>query len=151
MKILDGRPYIPQIRKLIEEYTSWLGRDLTFQNLEEELRDPAKKYTPPQGEVLVAEEAGRIIGMIAYHRHTDRRCEMKRLYVNPEYRGRNAGERLIETLIEHAKAAGYQEMVLDSIVSLQAAIHLYKKLGFQECEPYYENPMSDAIYMRRAL
>ena len=83
MKILDGRPYIPQIRKLIEEYTSWLGRDLTFQNLEEELRDPAKKYTPPQGEVLVAEEAGRIIGMIAYHRHTDRRCEMKRLYVNP--------------------------------------------------------------------
>lgn len=38
MKILDGRPYIPQIRKLIEEYTSWLGRDLTFQNLEEELR-----------------------------------------------------------------------------------------------------------------
>ncbi len=42
MKIVDGKPYIDQIKGLIEEYTKRLGRDLTFQNLEEELADPAK-------------------------------------------------------------------------------------------------------------
>lgn len=58
MKIVDGRPYIDQIKGLIKEYTKRLGRELTFQNLEEELADPAKKYTAPEGELLVALEAG---------------------------------------------------------------------------------------------
>lgn len=53
--------------------------------------------------------------------------------------------------MEHAKASGYTEMVLDTIEPLQTAIHLYKKYGFIECEPYYHNPMDDVIYMRRAL
>ena len=43
------------------------------------------------------------------------------------------GEKLIEELIAHARQAGYKEMVLDTIVPLQSAIHLYKKLGFAEC------------------
>lgn len=42
-------------------------------------------------------------------------------------------------------------MVLDTIKLLQAAIHLYKKHGFVEREPYYYNPMNDVIYMRKEL
>jgi ribosomal protein S18 acetylase RimI-like enzyme len=44
-----------------------------------------------------------------------------------------------------------EEMVLDTIVPLKAAISLYKKHGFEECEAYYHNPMDDVIYMRKAL
>lgn len=43
------------------------------------------------------------------------------------------------------------EMVLDTILPLKAAISLYKKNGFHECEAYYRNPMSDVIYMRKEL
>lgn len=53
--------------------------------------------------------------------------------------------------MDHAKASGYKEMVLDTIEPLQAAIHLYKKHGFVECNPYYHNPMDDVIYMRKEL
>lgn len=151
MKIVDGRDYMDQVRSLIAEYANRLGRDLSFQNLEEELKDPAQKYTAPEGELLAAVEDGAVIGIIAYHRHTDVRCEMKRLYVKPECRGRKLGERLIEELLNHAKQAGYREMVLDTIAPLQSAIHLYQKAGFSECEPYYENPMDDVIYFKKEL
>ncbi len=151
MKIVDGINYIDQVRKMIKEYTDRLGRDLSFQNLEDELKDPAPKYTAPEGELLVAVEQETVIGMIAYHRHTDACCEMKRLYVKPECRGMKLGERLIEELLDHAKQAGYREMVLDTILPLQAAIHLYQKAGFWECEPYYENPMDDVLYFKKKI
>lgn len=151
MKIVDEKPYIQQVKELIIEYTKWLGRNLSFQNLDDELKDPAKKYTSPEGELLVAVEGEDVLGMIAYHKHSDIRCEMKRLYVKPSCRGMKLGEQLIEELISHARQAGYKEMVLDTIVPLQSAIHLYKKLGFTECEPYYHNPMPDVLYFRKEL
>ncbi len=151
--IRDGKNYIPEVKELITEYTNRLGRDLTFQHLEEELADPAKKYTAPEGELLVAVEAetGIVVGMVAYHRHTSKRCEMKRLYVTPRYRGDKLGERLIFQIMEHAGRAGYQEMVLDTIQPLKAAIHLYERFGFQPCAPYYDNPMEDVLYMKKDL
>lgn len=151
MKIVDGKPYIDQIKGLIEEYTKRLGRDLTFQNLEEELADPAKKYTAPEGELLVAFDGDTVVGMVAYHRHSADRCEMKRLYVRPECRESHLGRTLVREIVEHASRAGYKEMVLDTIEPLQAAIHLYREAGFQECEPYYDNPMEDVIYFKKEL
>lgn len=148
MQITDGKDYTPQVRDLIKEYTAALGRDL---NIDEELQDPARKYTAPNGELLVAVEDGRLLGMVAYHRHSDVRCEMKRLYVCPEARGKHLGSALVAAIIAHARQAGYREMVLDTLVPMQAAISLYKRHGFEECAAYYHSPMSDVIYMRRPL
>lgn len=152
MKIVDGKDYIEQVKAQIIEYTSRLGRDLAFQNIDEELKNPAKKYTPPEGELLVAvDDNETVIGMIAYHRHSDYRCEMKRLYVSPKCRGMKLGDKLVSAIIEHAKNAGYKEMVLDTVKPLHVAIHIYKKFGFNECPSYYENPMDDVIYMKKDL
>lgn len=151
MVITDGKDYIKEVQELIIEYSQKLGRDLSFQNIEDELSDPAKKYTAPEGELLVAIEKGEVIGMVAYHRHSAARCEMKRLYVKPKCRGMKLGEKLVNDIINHAQKNGYKEMVLDTINPLQSAIHLYKKFGFQECEPYYNNPMDDVIYFKKLL
>ena len=151
MIITDGKDYINEVRNLITEYTQMLGRDLAFQNITDELKDPSKKYTPPQGELLVAIEKEQVIGMIAYHRHSAIRCEMKRLSVKPQYRGMKLGEQLIQKIMELAKQSGYTEMVLDTLLPLKAAIYLYQKMGFQQCEPYYNNPMNDVIYFKKTL
>lgn len=82
---------------------------ICFQNIDNELKPPAKKYTAPEGELLVAVEGEDVLGMIAYHRHSDTRCEMKRLYVKPSCRGMKLGEKLIEVLIAHARQAGYDD------------------------------------------
>lgn len=151
MEIVDGKNHLLEVKALILEYLERLGRDLSFQNVDEELADPAYKYTPPQGELLVAVNDGKVLGMVAYHRHSDSRCEMKRLFVRPEARGLHAGERLVSEIIARAAAAGYEEMVLDTVAPLKAAISLYKKHGFEECDAYYDNPFPDVIYMRKSL
>lgn len=152
LKIVNGVDYIDQVKIKIVEYVTRLGIDLSFQNIDEELSDPAKKYAPPEGELLVAlDDDGQVVGMVAYHKHTNERCEMKRLYVSPQHRGMKIGETLVFEILKHAKDAGFKEMVLDTIVPLQAAIHVYKKMGFEECEAYYDNPMDDVVYMKRSL
>ena len=152
MKITDGTPYIDDIRQLITDYNKALGLDLSFQDIETELADLPAKYSPPDGRLYCAlADNGEVIGCIAYHRHSDDRCEMKRLFVRPEFRELHAGRQLIEKLLEAAKADGYSEMVLDTITPLQSAIHLYKKYGFEECGTYYNNPMDDVVYMKKKL
>lgn len=47
IKIVDGKPYLDQVKELITEYTQWLGRDLSFQDLDKELADISEKYTAP--------------------------------------------------------------------------------------------------------
>ena len=47
--------------------------------------------------------------------------------------------------------AGYEEMVLDTLKPMKAAIHLYERAGFRECPPYYHNPMEDVLYFRKEL
>ncbi len=151
MKIVDGKDYLSEVKTLITEYSNQLGRDLSFQNIDEELKNPEHKYTTPQGEILVVVDHDKVLGMVAYHRHSDVRCEMKRLYVRPDARGMHLGNTLVAEILAHAKNTGYKEMVLDTIEPLKAAISLYKKHGFEECEAYYHNPMDDVIYMRKQL
>lgn len=151
MQIVDGREFIPEVRGLIKEYTDSLGRDLTFQALDDELRDPAKKYAPPNGELIVAINGENVLGMVAYHRHSSERCELKRLYVRPEARGLGLGCALMDEILSRAKAAGFSEIVLDTLSPMQTAIGLYRKYGFTECEPYYGNPLPDVLYFKKAL
>ena len=151
MHLVDGALYVEQVRTLLLEYTRQLGRDLTFQQIDEELRDPARKYAAPHGALLMAFAKDEPAGMVAYRRHSAVRCEMKRLYVRPSYRGRGIGERLVEAILECAIRAGYKEMVLDTLAPMHAAIGLYTKFGFEVCAPYYDNPMPDVIYLKKDL
>ena len=152
INIVDGTSHLAETKQLILDYTKFLGRDLSFQNLDAELADLAEKYLPPEGRLLVAQiETGEIIGCVAYHRHNAERCEMKRLFVRENFRELHAGRLLISAIIDAARADGYCEMVLDTIQPLKGAIHLYKKFGFVETAPYYDNPMSDVIYMKKIL
>ena len=151
MEIIDGTGHIEEVKRLVIEYTNFLGRDLSFQHFDDELNDLSAKYAPPEGRLLCAAVDDKIIGCVAYHKHTNARCEMKRLFVREGYREHHAGSRLVEAIINSARADGFSEMVLDTITPLQSAIRLYKRFGFVECAPYYDNPMSDVIYMKKFL
>ena len=131
---MDGKDYLPEGKELIQEYSRRLGRDLSFQNIEDELKEPSRKYAAPERELLVATEGEKVWGMVAYHRHSATRCEMKRLYVRLKARGMHLGEALVIEILSHAKKAGYKEIVLDTIVPLKAAIALYKKHGLRNAK-----------------
>lgn len=90
--------------------------------------------------IKIVDEKEVVLGMVAYYQHSDTRCEMKRFYV----RSTGCGH-FLESIMGHAKASGYKEIVLDIIEPLQAAIHLYKKHSFVECEAYYQNSMDNNV------
>lgn len=153
MKIIDGTRRLPELKKLIVEYTDSLHMDLSFQNLSDELAHLEQRYVPPYGRIYAAvADDGMVIGCVAYHCHDDRRCEMKRLYVKPAYRHLHAGRMLVEQIVRQARADGYKEMVLDSFTdTMKSAIHTYERFGFTEIPAYYHNPMPNVIYLKKDL
>lgn len=93
----------------------------------------------------------KLAGCIGLRRIDDQNCEMKRLYVRPEFRGMKLGDILVEKIIMEAKEIGYSCILLDTLPFLQSAIHLYKKYGFYEIESYNDSPMDTSIYMKLDL
>ena len=78
-------------------------------------------------------------------------CEMKRLYLRPQARGKGLGIALCQAVIERARTLGYNRMKLDTVSKLEKAIELYRSLGFQECTAYCHNPQPDVQYFERKL
>jgi putative acetyltransferase len=138
-------------RALFGDYAKSLNFSLCFQNFDQELASLPGKYAPPGGAILLAEEDGAPVGVVAMRPLGDGVCEMKRLYVSPLQRGTGLGGRLARAIIENARASGYRAMRLDTLDSMGDAIVLYRKLGFVEIGPYYDNPMPGAHYYELAL
>jgi ribosomal protein S18 acetylase RimI-like enzyme len=139
-------------RQLFEEYAAGIGISLCFQNFDQELATLPGKYAPPGGRLLLAYEYEELAGCIALRAVDDSRCEMKRLFVRPAFRGTGLGRVLVEAIIKEARGIGYQSMLLDTLPGrMDSAIALYRKMGFEEIEPYYENPVADAKFMELKL
>lgn len=137
---------INQVRKLFREYEAFLGEDLCFQSFEEELAALPGVYSPPDGDLLIGIIGKRVMGCVAVRRLDDGVCEMKRLFVRQEARGKGLGRELAVSVMEVARKLGYSMMKLDTLERLTEAINLYESLGFYRIEPYYENPLSGVLY-----
>lgn len=143
---------ILQVRILFNEYAASLGFSLCFQNFEQELAGLPGGYAPPRGCLLLAYMQEELCGCIALHALDETICEMKRLYVRPQFRGCGAGLALAKKLIGEAGAIGYQHMRLDTVPDVMAsALKMYRGLGFYEIAPYTNNPVPGALFMELEL
>lgn len=139
------------IRKLFEEYAESLGFDLSFQNFNEELANLPGEYAPPMGCLLLAIHKNEAAGCVALRQIAKTICEMKRLFVRPQFRRQGIGRSLVEAVIERAKKVGYKQMRLDTTPTMDAAKNLYESLGFEEIKAYRYNPLKDAVFMELSL
>ena len=153
LRIVKARaePEITAAADLFQEYARSLGIDLCFQQFDEELQSLPGRYAPPSGELLLARVEASYAGCVALRSLDDGICEMKRLYIRGECRGRGVGRKLAAEIIQIARDLGYQRMRLDTLASMEPAISLYRSLGFEETSPYYENPIPDARYFGLVL
>ncbi|HEY5504440.1 MAG TPA: GNAT family N-acetyltransferase [Sedimentisphaerales bacterium] len=153
LKILDAAAgeNLEIIRKLFEEYAESSGFDLSFQNFDEELANLPGEYALPTGCLLLAMYQREAAGCVALRRIDKTICEMKRLFVRPQFQRHGIGRALAEAVIERAKKTGYKQMRLDTAPTMDAARDLYESLGFEEIEAYRYNPLKGAIFMELIL
>jgi len=143
---------IRQARGLFLEYEAWLGLKLCFQNFDEEVAGLPGRYAKPDGRLFLAFVDENLAGCIALRKLEDGVCEMKRLFVREDFRGRQIGNILIEKLIEEAAKIGYEKMRLDTYAPKMAkAVKLYQSHGFREIPPYYHNPYGETLFMEKEL
>lgn len=151
----DSDAKVELAREMFREYAAQLGVDLCFQDFERELRELPGKYAPPAGRLLLAYDfsAGgkQATGCGALRPMDADNCEMKRLFVRPEFRGRGIGRTLAESLIASAREIGYVAMRLDTLPTMHEAHELYRQLGFREIAPYYANPVPGSFFLELDL
>jgi len=140
------------VRALFRTYLDHVASPECFPSFEAELASLPGRYSPPGGCILLAEVGGEIAGVVALREFQGDAGEVKRLFVLPAYHGRGLGRLLMNALLERARAAGYRRLLLDTIPGrMDAAVALYRSLGFQETDRYYDDPIPGILYMRLDL
>lgn len=101
------------------------------------------KYALPEGSLRLAYLDGKAAGCVALHDLGEGFCEMKRMYVPEEFRGKGVGRGLAEQIIADAKASCYSIMRRDTSHRQTEAMRLYRNVSFLRIEPYY--PMQQVL------
>ena len=140
---------LDDVRALMRAFNSW-HRQRHPQDLdlidsyfdaaafEEELASLPGKYSPPDGQLLLALIDDTPAGCVALRKIDSEACEMKRMFVYPAYHGHGVGKALGEAVIDAAREANYRVMRLDTRIRQIEAQQLYSRLGFRSIAPYYE-------------
>ena len=135
---------LTQARGLFRAYFQFLaqedGLDLSSPGIEDELASLPGKFAPPEGRLIMAVRSEQAMGCAALRRIDEQVCELKRMFVLPQFRGQGVGKALARKLIQNARTMGYEYMRLDTGNFWTAAIQLYESLGFQRIEPYEDIP-----------
>lgn len=80
--------------------------------------------------VWVVYDAALPVGCIAFRKKSDGVGEVKRLFIKSEYRGRGISKSLLSVLKDHAKTQGCHKLFLDTRITLEPAVSLYRSFGF---------------------
>ncbi len=138
--------------QLIQEYASKLGVDLSFQNIQDELKNISTEYGRPTGTFILAYIDGhQLVGCAGIRKLEGDICELKRMYLRDEARGLGIGKSLLRASIKLGSELQYAKMRLDTLPSMQSAIGLYEKEGFYEIEAYRYNPVVGTRYYEIAI
>ncbi len=149
---IAGPEDLAAVRMLFREYADTLGVSLESQNFAQELDALPGSYVPPAGCLLLARADREPAGVVGLKPLPDGTCEMKRLYVRPQYRSLRLGRALVERLIGEAQGLGYSRLRLDTLPHRMApAVALYESLGFRRVPAYWNNPLEGAEYMELNL
>src|SRR5665647_317772 len=108
-------------------------------------------YVPPRGGLWVAFADGVGSGCAALREIDDDTAEVKRMYVDPEMRGKGIARALATHVIEHARTIGYKRLRLGTLRTMMPAQSLYESLGFRSVPAYRPNEFGDTVFYELML
>lgn len=144
-------PQLDEVRHLLRAFVDWQrARYSAEAHLIDEYFDSAAygteiatlpgMYAAPRGHLLLACYQGQPAGCVALRDLGDGVCEMKRMFVYPDYRGKAVGRALGAAIVAAARQMNYDTMRLDTGRRQIEAQTLYHRLGFRNIDPYYAIP-----------
>jgi len=101
------------------------------------------KFQPPYGQLILAIYEGKVCGLGSLKSINNEIGEIKRMFVDPTFRGIGAGRAILKGLLIDAKNSGYKKIRLDSPKFMEAAHSLYRKFGFRDIEAYPEMEIAE--------
>ena len=104
-------------------------------------------YAPPNGRLLLATYDGQPAGCVALRAIDTQACEMKRMFVYPQFQRKGVGHALAKALLAEARTIGYTCVRLDTSIRQAEAQRLYQRIGFTQTPPYYELPKQLADWL----
>jgi putative acetyltransferase len=151
-----------QARALLKNYGEYLASSpsgaagVCIPGYEAELRGLPGKYAGKEADLLLARVSGEGAGCVAITRRVLKdgmdAAEMKRLWVEPRFRGHGLGRGLVGSAIDWARAQECSAVVLDTVnEAMPEAAQLYSSLGFEEITRFNENPVPGVRFYRLML
>jgi carbonic anhydrase len=126
---------LEQVRQFFRNYAGWLGVDLSYQNFDEEMASLPGRYAAPKGACSTPRWMARAPAASASGNWPKGVCELKRLYVDPAFRGLGVGRDLALEAIRVPRRIGYRKILLDTLPAMRIAVKLYRELGFTRRPP----------------
>jgi putative acetyltransferase len=151
VRVAESPDEIEAVRQLWRDYWRSFGLSMDFQGFGQELQGLPGACCAEGGLLLLAFCNDEPAGTIALRRLDRTSGEVKRLYLRPQFRGHGLGRRLLEAVIERARALGYESLYADTLPVMTEALSLYERMGFGRVEAYSSAPTPGAIYMKLKL
>ena len=107
----------------------------TYEDIE--LSRMYETFSHPRAAYYVIEQKQKLLGgagIIQLKNEAEEICELQKMYLLPEARGRGLGKRLLEICIKEASELGYNQCYLETMSNMLTAQELYKRAGFKYLE-----------------
>jgi len=107
-----------------------------------------EQYNPERNRIWACEHNGRMIGFLLL---IDRgqAAQLRYFLIEPEYRGLGLGSKLLNLYMDFLRECGYKESYLWTTHELDAAIHLYKRIGYRITEEKESTSFGKALREQR--
>lgn len=138
-------------RRLLWEYGAGIRGTACAEGIKEEYNAMESTYGPPTGRCLLLRIGPSCVGCVGLRDSGSDGLELKRLYVQPAYRGRGWGRRLVEVAVSMAQEMGSPAVKLHTLPAMVAARHLYRSMGFVSMNSTTNNPCRGDLPMELQL
>lgn len=117
------------------------------ERMTQDLAELPGRYAAPTGGLYMAYAGDAAVATAAWTRVNDEQAEIKRVYVQPQARGRGIGQALSRHVADVLRRRGFRQMVLSTWGDNAGAIALYRKLGFVDIVPFKPSTYPDMAFM----
>ncbi|MEP6617825.1 MAG: GNAT family N-acetyltransferase [bacterium] len=149
-EVTDSRD-IDHVRRLVRAHGDARATTPGVENVYADADRMPGVYAPPRGGIWLAVAADAPIGCVALREIDNGAGEVKRMFVDAEWRGRGVGRSLLGTLIAGARSRGYETLRLGTLADMEVAQGLYQSIGFTQVSRYRPDELTDTRFYELSL